>query len=273
MPARTPWPRRCPRTIGRRQGPGHRHAGGAISRFRRSSSSSPPSNEVIPHHCGCSIEAAAALVRPRLDDFEKLWRDGPVAAVERTEATARRARERIVGTARDRVRRMRCPCPTPSGGSAVAGRSAPMSTLAERATAWADGAWDEGARAAVEPARIVRRRRAWRRDRSHMVPQSAWYAVGLLARGDTDRAERVLSELCALAVRPARDRMGRNLRPVRRMARATRDRCSRMGRLRPQLASVPRHHVRSDPRCIRRVTAACRAPRRGDRSSRRRRAA
>jgi hypothetical protein len=30
-------------------------------------------------------DAAAALVRPRLDDFEKLWRDGPVAAVERTQ--------------------------------------------------------------------------------------------------------------------------------------------------------------------------------------------
>jgi len=30
-------------------------------------------------------EAAAALVRPRLADFEKLWRDGPVAAVEQTE--------------------------------------------------------------------------------------------------------------------------------------------------------------------------------------------
>jgi mannose-6-phosphate isomerase-like protein (cupin superfamily) len=30
--------------------------------------------------------AATALVRPRLDDFERLWRDGPVAAVERTEA-------------------------------------------------------------------------------------------------------------------------------------------------------------------------------------------
>jgi len=30
-------------------------------------------------------EAAAALVRPRLAEFEKLWRDGPVAAVEQTE--------------------------------------------------------------------------------------------------------------------------------------------------------------------------------------------
>jgi hypothetical protein len=29
-------------------------------------------------------EAAAALVRPRLADFEKLWQGGPVAAVERT---------------------------------------------------------------------------------------------------------------------------------------------------------------------------------------------
>jgi mannose-6-phosphate isomerase-like protein (cupin superfamily) len=30
-------------------------------------------------------EAAAALVRPRIADFEKLWRDGPVAAVDLTE--------------------------------------------------------------------------------------------------------------------------------------------------------------------------------------------
>jgi hypothetical protein len=31
-------------------------------------------------------DAAAALVRPRLAEFEKLWHDGPLAAVERTEA-------------------------------------------------------------------------------------------------------------------------------------------------------------------------------------------
>ncbi|HEX2384215.1 MAG TPA: hypothetical protein VHI95_16340 [Acidimicrobiales bacterium] len=72
-----------------------------------------------------------------------------------------------------------------------------MSTLAERATAWADGAWDE-------PRGLL-----WNPPGSfedyglapksvHMVPQSAWYAVGLLARGDTARAERVLEELCAL---------------------------------------------------------------------------
>ena len=30
-------------------------------------------------------ESAAALVRPRLGEFEKLWHDGPLAAVERTE--------------------------------------------------------------------------------------------------------------------------------------------------------------------------------------------
>jgi hypothetical protein len=31
------------------------------------------------------LECAAALVRPRLADFEKLWRDGPLAAVTATE--------------------------------------------------------------------------------------------------------------------------------------------------------------------------------------------
>jgi hypothetical protein len=72
-----------------------------------------------------------------------------------------------------------------------------MSTLAERATAWADDSWDES------------RGLLWNPDGSfddhglaprsaHMVPQSAWYAVGLLARGDTARAERLLGELCAL---------------------------------------------------------------------------
>ncbi len=35
----------------------------------------------------------------------------------------------------------------------------------------------------------------------HLVPQSAWYAVGLLGRGDTAQAERVLEELCALQYR------------------------------------------------------------------------
>ena len=79
--------------------------GDAISQFRRSSTSSPPPlNAVIPHRCGCSIERLTALVRPRLDDFEKLWRDGPVAAVERTEAQLAALGERILGTARDRVR-------------------------------------------------------------------------------------------------------------------------------------------------------------------------
>src|SRR5687767_8639532 len=32
----------------------------------------------------------------------------------------------------------------------------------------------------------------------HLVQQSPWYALGLLARGDTHRAWRVLNELCAL---------------------------------------------------------------------------
>ena len=72
-----------------------------------------------------------------------------------------------------------------------------MSTLAERVTAWADGSWDDARGLLWNPPgsfddlflapRTV-----------HMVPQSGWYAVGLLSRGDTRRAERVLAELCAL---------------------------------------------------------------------------
>jgi hypothetical protein len=62
---------------------------------------------------------------------------------------------------------------------------------------WADAAWDDE-RALLWnppgsfdeyalPARSV-----------HMVPQSAWYAVGLLLRGETARAERLLHALCDL---------------------------------------------------------------------------
>ena len=75
-----------------------------------------------------------------------------------------------------------------------------MSFLADDALAWADRAWDES------------RGLLWNPPGSfddyglaahsmHMVPQSAWYAVGLLARGDDARAERVLGELCALQYR------------------------------------------------------------------------
>jgi len=72
-----------------------------------------------------------------------------------------------------------------------------MSSLAERVTDWADRAWD-GERGLL-----------WNPPGSfddydlapgsmHMVPQSAWHAVGLLARGDTERAERIITELCGL---------------------------------------------------------------------------
>ena len=72
-----------------------------------------------------------------------------------------------------------------------------MSTLAERATAWADSAWDEARGLLWNPHGSFDDDGLAPRS-VHMVPQSAWYAVGLLARGDTDRAERVLSELCGL---------------------------------------------------------------------------
>ncbi len=72
-----------------------------------------------------------------------------------------------------------------------------MSTLAERATAWADSVWDEARGLLWNPPRSFDDYGLAPRS-VHMVPQSAWYAVGLLARGDAARAERVLSELCAL---------------------------------------------------------------------------
>ena len=72
-----------------------------------------------------------------------------------------------------------------------------MSTLAERATTWADDAWDESRGLLWNPTGSFDDYGLAPRS-AHMVPQSAWYAVGLLARGDTARAERILAELCAL---------------------------------------------------------------------------
>ena len=102
----------------------------------------------------------------------------------------------------------RCPCPTPSAASAVAGRSARMSTLAEQRH------------------RVGRRARGTRRAgccgippgsfddyglpprSAHMVPQSAWYAVGLLARGDTGTRRTRARRAVRVAVRPAGTRYG-----------------------------------------------------------------
>jgi hypothetical protein len=72
-----------------------------------------------------------------------------------------------------------------------------MSSLAERATAWADDSWDEGRGLLWNPLGSFDDYGLAPRS-VHMVPQSAWYAVGLLARGDSARAERVLESLCEL---------------------------------------------------------------------------
>jgi hypothetical protein len=72
-----------------------------------------------------------------------------------------------------------------------------MSSLAERATAWADGSWDETRGLLWNPPGSFEDYGLAPRS-AHMVPQSAWYAVGLLTRGDTARAERVLEGLCSL---------------------------------------------------------------------------
>lgn len=72
-----------------------------------------------------------------------------------------------------------------------------MSTLAERVTAWADESWDEARGLLWNPPGSFDDYSLAPRT-MHMVPQSAWYAVGLLARGDTARAERLLGELCLL---------------------------------------------------------------------------
>jgi hypothetical protein len=72
-----------------------------------------------------------------------------------------------------------------------------MSMLAERATAWADEAWDEGRGLLWNPPGSFDDYDLAPRS-AHMVPQSAWYAVGLLLRGDVARAERALEALCGL---------------------------------------------------------------------------
>jgi hypothetical protein len=72
-----------------------------------------------------------------------------------------------------------------------------MSSLAEETTAWADGSWDESRGLLWNPPGSFEDYGLAPRS-AHMVPQSAWYAVGLLMRGDVARAERVLEALCAL---------------------------------------------------------------------------
>jgi hypothetical protein len=72
-----------------------------------------------------------------------------------------------------------------------------MSSSAERALAWADASWDEARGLLWNPPGSFEDHGVPPRS-LHMVPQSAWYAVGLLARDDRDRAERVLNALCDL---------------------------------------------------------------------------
>ena len=63
--------------------------------------------------------------------------------------------------------------------------------------AWADEAWDEPRALLWNPPGSFDEHGLAPRS-MHMVPQSAWYAVGLLARGDEERAVRVLDALCGL---------------------------------------------------------------------------
>ena len=72
-----------------------------------------------------------------------------------------------------------------------------MSSLADRVTAWADEAWDPDRGLLWNPPGSFDDYGLAPRS-MHMVPQSAWHAVGLFARGDTERAERIVDELCGL---------------------------------------------------------------------------
>ncbi len=64
-------------------------------------------------------------------------------------------------------------------------------------TEWADESWDEERGLLWNPPGSFDEYALPERS-VHMVPQSAWYAVGLLARGRRDRAERALDALCDL---------------------------------------------------------------------------
>ena len=72
-----------------------------------------------------------------------------------------------------------------------------MSTVADQAMQWADDSWDESRGLLWNPPGSFEDHGLAARS-MHMVPQSGWYAAGLLARGDVARAEHVLLELCAL---------------------------------------------------------------------------
>jgi hypothetical protein len=70
-------------------------------------------------------------------------------------------------------------------------------SLADQATAWADRWWDEERGLLWNPPGSFDDEGLPPRS-AHMVPQSGWYAAGLLQRGDVDRAGRVLAALCDL---------------------------------------------------------------------------
>jgi hypothetical protein len=72
-----------------------------------------------------------------------------------------------------------------------------MSSLGQQVTAWADRWWDERRGLLWNPPGSFHDEGLPPRS-AHLVPQSGWYAGGLLQRGDVARAVRVLDELCAL---------------------------------------------------------------------------
>ena len=119
-----------------------------------------------------------------------------------------------------------------------------MSDPTTVATAWMDRAWDDDAGLlwngpgafddVTDAPRTV-----------HLVRETAWYAIGLLRRGqpgDAARAARAIEAVCDHQYDAPGAAVARHVRPVPRVAAAHR-RGGRVGRLRPELAAVRRHRA------------------------------
>jgi hypothetical protein len=68
--------------------------------------------------------------------------------------------------------------------------------LIRTTTAWMDQWWDDDAALLWNPPGSYEEARAAPRT-LHMVRETGWYALGLLARGDTERAQRAIAAVCS----------------------------------------------------------------------------
>ena len=165
--------------------------------------------------------AATALVRPRAPRVGRACgAEGPVAAVERDRRPARSAGARNGRRTWPMLRSTPCRSQVRSDGSGAAARSARMSSLAELATRWADGAWDEGRGLLWNPPGSFEDYALPARSHAH-GPAVRLVRRRALARGDARTGRARLPGALRVAVRPSWRRVARHVRSVRRVAAAS----------------------------------------------------